>query len=345
MKTRLRYWSRVVAAMWCLAFIVSCQTTSTPMPTVPQPALAPEYLPSALPEPTMEATEPSEATQTVQPMPPAPAKSIDRSLPESMIGAPAQDRASRHLAYNTKLTTRSSSGDGPNWQYRRTDTGHIVGFEFSNHGGNRILPPKRDASKNLFYGRDFQFHFDDRARQDIHLLVIDWAPSRDRQFRLSELMNSLIVFFPRRFLPAIASTDGRKIITLPTGEEVEFNAQTKEIASGVLTEDPVDLSPERTARKFPALTYRGKGLVVRANARGADPRIGTVATIITGSPPRDCDRGAACNQCQVPARELWDQTGALRFKFATDQEFDRFLLSRCSFGIPEIGSVQPADIQ
>jgi hypothetical protein len=342
---RLRYSIRAVPAVLCLGFILSCQTTPTAVPTVSQPTRIPEPPPSASPEPTIEIDEPSEATAVIQPAPTAPPKSIDRSLPESMIGAPAQDQASRQLAYNTKLTTRSSNGDGPNWQYRRTDAGYIVGFEFSNHGGNRILPPKRDASKNIFYGRDFQFRFDDRARQDIHLLVIDWAPSRDRQFRLSELMNSLIVFFPRRFLPAIASTDGRKIITLPTGEEVEFNAQTQEISSGVLSEEPVDLSPDRSARKFPVLTYKGKGLMVRANARGADPRIGTVATITTGSPAAGCDKGPACGQCQVPARELWDQNGALRFKFATDQEFNRFLLSRCQFGIPEIDTVQPGGVQ
>ena len=36
------------------------------------------------------------------------------------------------------------------------------------------------------------------------------------------------------------------------------------------------------------------------------------------------------------ARDLWDQSGALRFKFATDEEFDRFLLARCQFGLPKI---------
>jgi hypothetical protein len=219
------------------------------------------------------------------------------------------------------------------WQYRRTNAGQIVGFEFSNHGGNAILPPRRDASKNQFFGRDFQFRFDERARQDIYLLVTDWAPSRDRQFRLSELMHSLMLFFPRSFLPAIVSFNGQDIITLPTGEEVEFNAQTHEISGGVLAEAAVDLNPDRNARKFPAIVYNGKGIVVRANARGADPRIGTTATITNGSPPSSCDKGMACHQCQVPSQQLWDQTGAVRFKFATDQEFDRFLLANCQFGL------------
>jgi hypothetical protein len=170
-------------------------------------------------------------------------------------------------------------------------------------------------------------------------MVTDWAPARDRQFRLSDLMNSLMHFFPRRFLPAIVNFDGRNILTLPTGEEVEFNAQTHEISAGVLAEGPVDLNPDRSARKFPTVVYNGKGVVVRANARGADPRLGTTATITNGSPLPSCDKGAACQQCQVPARDLWDQSGAVRFKFATDEEFDRFLLARCRFGLPKIRDV------
>jgi hypothetical protein len=223
------------------------------------------------------------------------------------------------------------------WQYRNTRQGQIVGFEFSNHGGNRILPPRRDAIKNQFFTRDFQFRFDERARQDIHLLVADWAPSRDRQFRLSELMNSLMHFFPRNYLPAIVNFKNRNFVTLPTGEEVEFDAKTGEILAGVLSEAPVDLNPDRAVRQFPAVYYLGKGVIVRANARGSDPRIGTTATITTGSPLQNCEKGIECNRCQVPSRELWDQTGAVRFKFSTDEEFDRYLLARCAFGLPKSG--------
>ena len=39
-------------------------------------------------------------------------------------------------------------------------------------------PSRRlDIEKNLFFARDFQFRFDDRAGQDIHLSVSDWAAS------------------------------------------------------------------------------------------------------------------------------------------------------------------------
>lgn len=280
------------------------------------------------------ATLPQDKSDSVKP-------AIPRILPESFIGAPEKDLASRRLEYNTLLSSRSAAPPvGSDWHYRRTAAGAIVGFEFSNHGGNRILPPRRDAVKNQFYTRDFQFRFDDRARQDIYLLVTDWAPSRDRQFRLSELMHSLILFFPRSFLPAIVNLAGTHLITLPTGEEVEFNAQTHEIVGGELSESAVDLNPDRNARKFPGIEYSGKGVAVRANARGSDPRLSAMATITTGSPTRTCDKGVGCNQCQLPARELWDQSGAVRFKFATDRDFDRYLIARCQFSLPKSATGQ-----
>ncbi|MBM2805045.1 MAG: hypothetical protein HW419_2938, partial [Deltaproteobacteria bacterium] len=224
--------------------------------------------------------------------PQAAKPAILRLLPESILAVPQKDPASRRLEYNTMVSTRTGdAAQQSTWQYRRTRDGTIVGFEFSNHGGNRVLPPRRDAAKNQFFTRDFQFRFDERARQDIHLLVTDWVSSRDRQFRLSELMTSLIHFFPRNFLPAIVNFNSRNIITLPTGEEVEFNAQTHEILGGVLSEAPVDLNSDRSARNFPAIDYRGRGVVVRANGRGSDPRLGTTATITATGPLAACDKG------------------------------------------------------
>lgn len=257
-------------------------------------------------------------------------KPIER-FPESIVGAPARESASARIAYDTLLMERAPQAG---WQYRKDRQSQIVGFEFSNRGGNRILPPRYEIGKNLLFTRDFQFRFDDRARQDILLFVSDWPPSRDKQFRLSELMNSVLHFFPRNYLPAISISGARYVVTLPTGEQVEFDAKTREILGGVFSETAVDLNPNRAARQFPGVHYLGKGVVVRANARGNDPRIGNTATITTGTSAPDCEKGAACNQCQVSSKELWHQNGAVRFKFSTDEEFDRYLFARCGFGIP-----------
>jgi len=282
-------------------------------------------------------TEPA----TPQEVPPAiiSKPAIDRSLPEAIIAAPAKDLVSRNIEYGTMISSRTANSQlNTGWQYRRTRQGQIVGFEFSNHGGNPVLAPRRDATKNQYFTRDFQFRFDDRARQDIHLMISDWAPSRDHVFRLSEIMNTLMHFFPRSYLPAIANAGDRNIVTLPTGEEVEFNAVTKEILGGALTESPVDLSSDRNGRKYPDVNYLGLGVVVRADARGADPRLGKYAIISTGTAPLNCDKPGGCRQCEVPSKELWEQTGAVRFRFQNDQAFDRYLTARCAFGLPRRGS-------
>jgi len=310
---------------------VACRPTPSP-PSMPESTPA-EKGQAVQPELPVEIAKlPETASDSIKPTKPV----IPRILPESVISMPDRDSASRRLEYNTLLRSRSvSAPSSSGWNYRLTTAGAIVGFEFSNHGGNRILPPLRNVAKQQMFTRDFQFHFDGRARQDIHLMVTDWPPSPDRTFRLSELMNSSLYFFPRSFLPAIVNIAETNLVTLPTGEEVTFNAITHEIVGGALSESALDLSPDRNARKFPAIAYNGKGVLVRANSRGADPRIGTTATITTGSPPATCDKGISCKQCQIQARDLWDQSGAVRFKFASDQEFDRFLLARCEFGLPK----------
>ena len=312
---------------------MACQ--QTPVPSAPVTETAQNnQKPETTTQPPVEIAKIPEAKPEIVPEVVTPP--ISRLLPESIIAAPQKEMASSKLQYNTMISTRTGdTAQKSSWQYRRTRDGTVVGFEFSNHGGNAVLTPRRDAAKNQFFTRDFQFRFDERARQDIHLLVTDWVASRDRQFRMSELMMTLLHFFPRSYLPAIVNFNGKNLVTLPTGEEVEFNPQTHEIVGGVLTETPVDLNPDRSARNFPVIEYGGKGVIVRANARGSDPRIGTTATITTAAPLAACDGNTKCNQCQVPSRELWHQNGAVRFKFSTDQEFDRFLISRCQFGLPK----------
>lgn len=317
--------------LWSAVLLGSCRISPERRPS--EPATAPE---NPAPQANLPANEPN-SVQAPESSKQPPKEAIARVLPESLIAAPDKNSAARAVDYNTLIATRSSTAQqNSGWRYRTTRRGEIVGFEFSNYGGNRILPARRDASKNQFYTRDFQFRFDERARQDIHLMVSDWVPSRDRVFRLSEIMNSLMLFFPRKFLPAIVNAGERNIVSLPTGEAIEFDASTQEIRGGVFLEAAVDFNPDGSARKFPAIEYRGKGLLLRIDARGKDPRIANIATITIGTPPENCTAGITCNRCQVPSKELWQQTGAERFKFSSDAEFDQFLVARCGFGLPKL---------
>ncbi len=316
-----------------VALIGSCRTG-----TVPQKPPASEQTPEIA---DLESSHPatdepgSKAAITPAKIPPVAPSPPLRQLPESLLSAPEKESVAPTIQYDTVLTKRSvQTAAHSGWQYRNNRQRQLVGFEFSNNGGNRILPHRRDISKNQLYTRDFQFRFDDRARQDVHLSVTDWVASRDKQFRLSELMNSVMLFFPRNYLPAVVTVGDRNIVTLPTGEEVEFDAHTHEVSGGVFSEAPVDANPDNRLRQFPAIRYTGSGVMVRADARGSDPRLGSVATVTTGSPLPDCIRGEACNRCEVPAKEIWAQNGAARFRFVRDQDFHDYLLSRCAFGVP-----------
>ena len=318
-----------------LAFLQSCGNSPAPQPPAPSPM---PKIANSVTEAVSDADGqslaklPTPAGESAPLKPPA-IPTPQKVPPESVVSLPAVDANMTGLRYDTVISHRPTPFPGSHgWQYRKNPRGQIVGFEFSNRGGNRILPERFDIGKNKQFTRDFQFRFDERARQDIHLTITDWAPSRDKQFRLSELMTSILLFFPRSYIPAIAAVGASSVVTLPTGEEVQFDAKTHEIVSGVFAEAPVALS----APRFPAVEYLGKGVTVRVNARGTDPRIATVATITTGSPDPNCANGQPCNQCQVPARELWEQKGAVRFKFPTDDEFDRYLRARCGFGLPKV---------
>ncbi len=321
-----------IALFSMVALLASCRTGTVPQ-TPPISEQTPEIESTGSSHSgTSEPAEPAIAPVKIPSVSPSPPL---RTLPESVLSAPEKETVAPAIQYDTMLTQRmvqTTAHSG--WQYRNNRQRQIVGFEFSNTGGNRILPHPRNINKNQLYTRDFQFRFDDRARQDVHLSVTDWVASRDKQFRLSELMNSVMLFFPRNYLPAVVTVGDRNIVTLPTGEEVAFNAHTHEVSGGVFSEAPVDLSPDKSLRQFPAIRYTGSGVMVRADARGLDPRLGTVATITTGSPPLDCVQGGACKQCEVPAKEIWAQTGAARFRFANDEDFNKYLLSRCAFGLP-----------
>lgn len=311
-----------------MVFMAACHTSPSQPP--------PEPKESTVIVPQSETPPEPPPLVVVPPMAPKPPKLISRRFPESTLTAPELDRAPGRVEYQNRVSSRQQERkQAHGWKYREDRAGRVVGFEFSNHGGNPILPPHYDGSKNLFYTRDFQFRYEGRARQDIHLIVSDWVPSYNQGFRLSGILNSIWLFFPRRFLPAIVQDGDRTILTLPTGEDVIFDSRSFEIIGGVLEESPVDLSHDRNKRQFPAIKYTGEGLWLRADSRGSDPRISTVALIGVGANHPSC-RNGDCNICKIPAQELWQQTGAANFKFATDHDWGRHLHQRCNLAIPDV---------
>lgn len=229
------------------------------------------------------------------------------SFPEAIIKAPISDKNSTTFNDIPMGHIRSD------YQVDIDDQDRVVGFKFTNSGANSIIPFKpKDYGTGP--GRDFGFTQEGQARQDLHMSLTD-VPS---EF-LSELMESYLYFFPRNNLFAIKIDGENLVVTIPTGEEIIFDRNQKTIKSGVIKENgAIDLNPSKYNRKFANITYSGSGIMIRANKRGNDPRIGNIVEISKG-----------LKKCKVQSSLLWEQSGKIHFHFASDEEFYRFLSKQC----------------
>lgn len=241
--------------------------------------------------------------------------------PESVLSAPERDKMIPGKPGDTLNIAPST--EGPYQISVEESTGAVVGFSFFNEGANRIVP--RKSEPGMGPDRTFGFHFQSRARQNIFLSITD-APNE----YLSQLMESYFFLFPRKVLPAIEWNtlpgQGSQIrVTLPTGETMDVNGETREIVGGVLQETaPIDLQPDRFKRKFSRVRYQGTGVLLRVDKRGGDPRLNTTATISKGS-----------LSCKIPSSLLFnqDERSEVEFLFPSDPEFDQFLIKKCGFGL------------
>lgn len=157
--------------------------------------------------------------------------------------------------------------------------------------------------------REWNFHFENKARQDLGFTILD-----SKNGVVSTTKESHFMIFPRHNLPNIRIDGKNQIVTLPNGETIIYDVSSKKITGGVFSEDKV---------------YRGEGVLIRADQTGDDGRFAkkgnTMATITK--------KGKTCS---VPKKELWpdqSQSSALHFKYANDVEFDKYLKKRCKFGL------------
>jgi hypothetical protein len=152
------------------------------------------------------------------------------------------------------------------------------------------------------------------------------------------------MFFPRRNLHLAQQLSGTIDVTLPTGEKVIFQKDSKEIVDGVLTEGPVDITKDKQKRQYPDLKYNGRGVVLRANARGQSPQLEDSEKIkidmehgLKGSTDVLIINGTTGQRCRRPKSDFWEQLDVtpIEFKFSTDEEFEVYLRNNCGFGIPK----------
>lgn len=203
------------------------------------------------------------------------------------------------------------------------DGDEINGFSFTNESENAINPRTAEFGSN----REFNFRFDQRNKQDMHLHITEDSGLTGRMSH--DLLETMIVFVPRRVVPYIdMNTDqvncGIKIV-LPTDEYILFDAITKEIIGGVLEEQPMDMTESRHHREFAGLNYTGNGIMIRADRRAGTPEHTYNVSYNVNERVRDAVVIHKGKECIVNKNMIWENTEdpdeTAYFMYSSDQEF------------------------
>lgn len=187
-----------------------------------------------------------------------------------------------------------------------------AGLEFTMEGPNTLAPSPLDPTQKI--QRQWKFVSKKGSRRETYIQITDDAGSG----YLSQLMETVVVMIPRKVRPHMEEVGKELHLTLTTGEKVIFDKATHLIKAGVLQEGPIDRNPNRHARKFAPLTYKGEGISIRVDKRGEDPRLNTGMAIVT-------QKG---KKCEVPVKDLWHNP-SIDFKFSDDEKLLQFLNTKC----------------
>ena len=167
--------------------------------------------------------------------------------------------------------------------------------------------------------REWRFNREGQAQQDLGVFISDTPNGDDKQGQ-----ESFMMFFPRKTLPTSKRVGNYVVMTLPNGETVTYD-QNNQVVKGVLSEDSA-IGPATRSLSPAKVSYKGQGVVLRADNVGHDPRHGAAKVTISKGD----------QSCQVAKKELWpdqSESSSYKFKYAADADFDKFLKARCGFGI------------
>lgn len=208
----------------------------------------------------------------------------------------------------------SRQGQDPAWDDQfiadKKDGLRYKGFKLKNVGPNDIAGSPLDPEERVV--REWEFVTNDSSKRETYLWVTDDAGSG----KLSQLMESVILILPRKMKPKSEIVDDDVHVTLTTGEKIIYDRNTRKVKGGVFTEGAVDLNPNRFNRKFAPVSYTGKGISIRINRRGEDPRLAQGHAEVK-------QNGLTC---KVAIQELWNGT---EFKYVDDKKLVEFLNQKC----------------
>lgn len=246
------------------------------------------------------------------------------------------------------------------------------GFAFEAHTMGDIVDNIDNGEKVEVYEptvprRDWSAEFAGRSHQ-MTIMVTDWPVLEDKdpktktvkdRYSSTNITMTRYTFFPRKVTPAMSKVDGELLMTLPTGELVNFDASTRRVKGGAFKEtkrpdggkNPSFTSKNGALRTYykpdSDFAYNGKGVWIETKITSQKDELeGGMITIRTGSPT--C-KGAGCSSCQVPAKDIYEKRYGMHtpgdektrwscewVKFQTDDEFDAYLKSKCKFSLPSL---------
>lgn len=222
-----------------------------------------------------------------------------------------------------------------NWGFGRNTNHSSEGISFENVGPNKIVKSRRHPDTL----RSFNFDYPEQAKQNLSMEVYD-APNG----QVSQTMHSVFFFFPRKQMFVAEEKEGIIKVTIPTGEEVLFSSDSKEIVGGVFSEGPIDYNKDKTKRFYPDINYTGRGVYIRANARGQSPQLGEFEKSKIdmeyghfGSSEVLISNGTTGQKCRRPKADFWEPIDVtpIEFKFPDDESLDIYLRNFCGFGLPK----------
>ncbi len=203
--------------------------------------------------------------------------------------------------------------------------GKVTSIHLRNNTPNAINTTALDNTSGA--SREFNFEFPDRNRKDMALRITDNAGIASAGMS-HNLMESTIVFIPRRVVPRIELVEGNprlRRMYLPTGETVDYDPVTNELKGGALNEAPIDVSPDRHSRKFAGVNYSGRGITIRVDRRGGTPEHTYSTPFNSNERVREATITHNGRTCRVSKSLIWNGTnnpdGDTSFKYGTDQAF------------------------
>lgn len=214
--------------------------------------------------------------------------------------------------YTTSRTSQDGSFDYLYLKDKNSSDLRNNGFNLSNIGPNSIAGYAIDPREKT--ERQWSFHSEDDSRRETYLWITDDPGSG----YLSDLMETVMIFVPRKMKQKIEVNGDDLHVTLTTGEKVIFDKKTKQIKAGALSEGKLDTNPNKHQRKNASVQYKGSGISIRVDSRGKDPRHAAQATISQNG-----------KSCKVPSNLLWGKEPE-DFKFSDDSTLIQFLNSRCN---------------